>query len=79
MSGPVVGFVKDILTEDDANSVFCYVRVLSVLVGLVLILLLIYKTACDYKTFDIEVTARGFMEYFAGIAVAIFGKTKAGA
>lgn len=75
----IKSFLKDILTEDEANSVFCFVRVLSVLAGLVLLTLLIYKTYIDPKSFDIEASGRGMMEYLAGVGGAIWGKTKAGA
>jgi hypothetical protein len=75
----VSSFVKDLLTEDDNNSVFCYVRVLSVLAGVVLLTLLIYKTINNPASFDIEAAGRGMLEYFGGVAAAIWGKTKSGA
>lgn len=79
MMGTVKTFLKDILTEDDANSVFCYVRVLSVLAGLVLLTLLAYKTYTNPASFDIDAAGRGMMQYLGGVAAAIWGKTKSGA
>lgn len=72
-------FVKDILTEDDAGSVFCFVRVLSIVAGFVLLGLLVYQTAMDYRLFDIAKAGEGLLAYLAGVGGAIWGKTKSGA
>jgi hypothetical protein len=72
-------FLKDISTEDDGNSVFCYIRVLSILGGFVLLGIIVAKAGADIKHFDIENAGRALMEYLGGCAVAIFAKTKSGA
>lgn len=77
--GGIKGFLAQITTEDDAAKIFDYVRVLSVAGGVVLMGLAIYQAVQAISTFDIEHTGRAFMEYFAGVGAAIFGKTKAGA
>lgn len=72
-------FLADILTEDDANSVFCFVRVLSVLGGVVLIGVIVAKAYADINHFDLENAGRSLLEYLCGVGGAIWGKTKSGA
>lgn len=74
-----MNWLQQCLTEDDNNSVFCYVRVLTVLFGLALLGLVIYRTIMDPTSFDIAETGRGFMEYLFGSSAAIYAKTKSGA
>lgn len=77
--GGIKGFLRQITTEDDAAHIFDYVRVLSVLGGIVLMGLAIYQFVKDVQHADIEHVGRSFMEYFAGVGAAIFGKSKSGA
>lgn len=72
-------FLFDILTEDAGAHIFDYIRVLSVLGGVVLMGLAIYQFVTDMPHADIEHVGRSFMEYFAGVGAAIFGKAKSGA
>lgn len=74
----VKGFLADILTEDDAATIFDFVRVLAVVACVVLIGLAIGHFAADMIHFDFENTARGLGEFFAGVGAAIFGKGKSG-
>ncbi len=76
--GGIKGFLKDVLTEDDAATVFDFVRVLAVVGGVVLMGLAIYQFVMLGGVGDIEHVGRSFMEYFAGVGAAIFGKGKSG-
>lgn len=77
--GGIKGFLAQITTEDDAAKIFDYVRVLSVLGGIVLMGLAVYQFVMAGGVGDIEHVGRAFMEYFAGVGAAIFGKAKSGA
>lgn len=72
-------FARDVLTEDVAGETFCYIRALSVLAGIALVGLMIYTGIIYPMNFNIEQCGRAFAEYFAGVAVAIWGKEKSGA
>lgn len=72
----VLSFLKTMSTEDDANSVFCPVRVMALAAGAGLILWTTYQLVQDPHTFDIEKVGRALMEYFGGVGAAIFGKAK---
>jgi hypothetical protein len=74
----VKSFLKDIFTEDDAATIFDFVRVLAVVGGVVLMGLAIYQFVMLGGVGDIEHVGRSFMEYFAGVGAAIFGKGKSG-
>lgn len=72
-------FLRDITTEDTAGKIFCYVRILSLLGGLVLLGIMIFQASADLVHFDLEKAGRSLLEYLTGVGAAIWGKTKSGA
>lgn len=75
----IAKFVKDCLTEDDAGTTFCYIRMLTILAGFVLLGIMIAQAYHDIEHFKLEEAGRTVLEYLGGSAIAIWGKTKSGA
>lgn len=69
-------FLASIFTEDDAGTIFDFVRVLAIAGGVVLIGLAIYQAVGDLAHFDLEHVGRSFMEYFGGVGAMVYGKAK---
>ena len=71
-------FLADLTTEDTAGTIFCYVRVISIVGFVVLMGMAIWSGLSAPAGFDIEKMGRSMAEYLAGVAAAIFGKGKSG-
>lgn len=74
--GIVSKVVKDMVTEDDDGTIYCYVRVLSILAGVVILGVFIYLAVSDIVHFDFKDSCIGISAYFTSIGAAIWAKAK---